>query len=318
MNAEYLLETETGELLGALKALDCQLPEAYEVLEARLDHFKRITQIIDKELQEEPVRLAQLQQRFREHTDEVFQQSWLMKRARVWPEGYPGDYATLEFVYANTPAGAGIGSLLDRYLLTRTLAVAVRSRLRMLSRLLCERAACENGTASWVNLACGPCRELLSVPSQGQRVLWCLDRDANALAYARSLLQQAGRNGERLEWVRANAFKLGRADQIATRFVRPTTIYSAGLFDYIPTPQLVQLIAQIYGALTPGGVLIAPFKDRARYETFDYHWMVNWGFFLQRCESDVHDLMQLAGIPAQNLTMQRDESGVILFVTARR
>lgn len=319
MNPEGLLETETSALVDALRQLDGRAPDAYEVLETRLDYFKRVTQRIEAQLSDAPERLVQLQERFRHSTDPLFQQSWLMKRTRTWPAGYPGDYVTLEGVYANTPQnGSGIGALFDRYLLSRTLAVAVRSRLRMLSRLLQERSLCENGTASWINLACGPCRELLSVPGQAQRTIWCVDRDPNALAYARSLLQQAGRNGDHVEWIQENVFKLGSTSQIVERFGRPSTIYSAGLFDYIPTDILVRCLARFYEALAPGGVLIAPFKDKMRYETFDYHWVAKWNFFLQRSEAEILDLLLLAGVPARQLTTQRDETGVILFVSAHR
>jgi SAM-dependent methyltransferase len=320
MNAECLLETETQELLGFLRHVDCSAPEAYGAIETRLDYFKSVTQTIERQLEGNIDELRRLQQWFREKTDEVFLQSRLMKRVRTWPEGYPGDYVTLELVYANssTGRGKGIGPQLDKYFLTRTLAVAVRSRLRRLAHLLNQRAGSERKPAVWLNLACGPCRELLSVSGKEDRTVWCVDRDPNAVSYAQSLLSNAGRNGDGFRFLKENAFRFGNADVNSDRFGKLTTIYSAGLFDYIPTRQLSKLIGGLYRSLAPGGVLIAPFKDKHRYDTFDYHWIGKWDFFFQRSEDDFRTLMIEAGIPSQKLEMERDDSGVIMFFIARR
>jgi SAM-dependent methyltransferase len=249
MNIRQLLETETAELLTFLRGVNCQSPYAYEVIETRLGHFKTVTQVIDELLKSSSAELRELQQWFRQESDAVFLESRLVKRARTWPEGYPGDYLTLEAVYANTPApGAGLGPLLDRYFLSRTLAVAVGSRLRKLADLLNRRAESEEGPAAWLNLACGPGRELLLVPGRESRTVWCVDRDQNALNYAQHLLREAGRAGDRVEFVNGDVFQLARAEDVIARFGRLTTIYSAGLFDYVRTEHLIRLIF-IYGKI---------------------------------------------------------------------
>lgn len=239
-----------------------------------------------------------------------------MRRARTWPEGYPGDYLTLEAIYANQPQSEGIGRLLDRYFLSRTLAVAVRSRLRMLQRLLSERAADESD-AHWLNLAAGSCRELLSVqPAAQPRRILCIDYDANALEYAERLL--AAHAGDTITFKVENAFRMANAKRNIEQYGKFTTIYSAGLFDYVKSNPLARLIAGLYGSLAKGGVLIAPFKDAARYETFDYHWLVKWHFFLQRSEDDIRQLFADAGVPAERVTAMRDDSGVVLFFIATK
>jgi hypothetical protein len=317
MKVDHLLKTETSELLAFLRNLDPQGPYAYEVIETRLGYFKTITQAVDKELKDDIQELRNLQQWFRQESDVVFLQSSLMKRARTWPEGYPGDYLTLEAVYANTPMPEpGVGALLDRYFLSRTLAVAVRSRLRKLADLLNQRAESEEEPATWLNLACGPCRELLSVAGRESRTVWCIDRDQKALNYAQNLLREAGRAGDKVEFIKEDVFQLANARNNIARFGKPTTIYSAGLFDYVKTEHLIKLIGQFYDSLAMGGVLIAPFKDRRRYDTFDYHWLVKWDFFLQRSEEELCELMTAAGIPVEKLTVERDDSGAVLFCIA--
>src|SRR5690606_32305599 len=185
-------------------------------------------------------------------------------------------------------------------------------RLRMLSRLLDERTAVEIGSARWLNLACGSCRELLAVPpAMTPRQIICIDSDPNALEYAARLLKDRG--GDTLTFKADNAFRLMNARRNVERYGEFSTIYSAGLFDYVKSERLVPLIAGLYGSLARGGVLIAPFKDAMRYETFDYHWLVNWDFFLQRTEGDIRQLFSAAGVPPEYLTVARDDSGVILF-----
>ena len=77
-------------------------------------------------------------------------------------------------------------------------------------------------------------------------------------------------------------------------------------------------MGSLYQSLAPNGLLIAPLKDRCRYETFDYHWGARWSFFLQRDESDFRAIFAEAGIPHDAIAVERDDSGVILFFTVRK
>jgi hypothetical protein len=313
------LRSATADLLATVNSLRGTEPWAYEITEARLDWIKSITRDIEAELRNKPEELRVLQDWFRRATDLVFRESWMMHRVRAWPEGYPGDYVTLEALYANVPRTTnGIGSIIDRYLFSRTLAVAVRSRLRKLTDLLNERAVFENGSSNWLNIACGACRELVSIPPRNGRVIRCIDTDQNALDFAERLIRITHRDGERIEFVRENAFRLSNARRNIERFGPLTTIYSTGLFDYIKTEQLTRFIAHLYDSLAPGGALITSFKDKSLYDTFDYHWLTKWDHFFQRSVDEVHDIFTKAGVPGHYLTTERDDSGVIVFFIAGR
>lgn len=311
---EALLLEKTRELMEFLQRHPWADFDQYEVFAVRMEYFKKITQYIDEELRDRPDELSRLQQLFRQESEPIFQTSGLMTRARSWPGGYPGDYETLEAIYNRTPfVEHGLGNYLDRYFLASTLAVAVRWRLRKLIELLNQRAETEGEDAVWLNVASGSCRELLSVPGKRRRTVWCLDSDARSLDYARNLLRYRYGGGERMEFVCQNALRLVRPDANRRQFGRITTCYSAGLFDYIDTPKLARLLGGLYQSLAEGGVLIATFKDCERYDTFDYHWLVEWHFFLQRTLSECYDVFDLAGIPREQIRMERDATGVILF-----
>lgn len=316
---ERLLLEKTRELLEFLQRHPWDDFDQYEVLAVRLKYFQKITQRIDAELADLPDELSRLQQLFREESEPIFQTSGLMTRARSWPYEYPGDYETLEAIYNGRPwVDRGLGNCLDRYFLSSTLAVAVRWRLRKLIDLLNKRSEEEAEDAVWLNVASGSCRELLSIPGKRHRTIWCLDSDARSSAYATELLRNRYRGGERMEFLCQNAFRLVRPDANLRQFGRLTTCYSAGLFDYIETPPLARLLGGLYRSLAEGGLLIATFKDAERYDTFDYHWLVEWHFFRQRTLGDCYRVFELAEIPHRQIRVERDATGVILFFLVTR
>lgn len=315
-SAARRLEHETEELIRFLEAPERAAPGQEEVIEARLDHFGAVADAVERDLAGDPASIRAAQDRFRAATDPVFQRSWFMRRARTWPEGYPGDYLTLEGVYRAEPRSEGVGAHLDRYFLSRTLAVAVRARLRKLSEILARLAAEERGPALWLNLGCGPCRELLPVPASPERRILCVDQDARALAYARDLLSREA-PGHRAEMLDQNALRFSNAARNRERHGAFQVIYSAGLFDYLETETLVRLLSGLVGSLAPGGALVATFKDAERYRTHDYHWIARWHFFLQRTEEEFRAILGRAGADPERCTVERDESGVILFFVAR-
>jgi len=311
---ESLLLEKTRELMEFLQRHPWGDFDQYEVLAVRFEYFQKVTQYIDAELADRPHELSRLQELFREESEPIFQTSGLMTRARSWPYEYPGDYETLEAIYNCRPwVERGLGNYLDRYFLNSTLAVAVRWRLRKLIDLLNKRSEEEAENAVWLNVASGSCRELLSIPGKRRRTVWCLDADARSSAYANELLRNRYRGGENVEFVCQNAFRLVRADVNLRQFGRLTTCYSAGLFDYVDTPQLARLLGGLYRSLDKDGLLIATFKDAERYDTFDYHWLVEWHFFHQRTLSDCYRIFDLADIPREQIRVERDATGVILF-----
>jgi len=314
MSIPQNLRNEVAEFTAFLDDPDRSEPDQYELVEARFDCLKFTTQALEASGGFPPDDVRGFQEWFQHETNPWLLRSPMVTRARLWPEGYPGDYKTLEGVYANQPSGEGVGLHIDRYFLSRTLAVAVRSRLRRLSELLRLRAAVEQTDVKWLNMACGPCRELQYIsPAIKNRTIFCVDSDANALLYAKKLLatSQVGQ----CQFLAENAYRFANAQRNVKRFGYFSTIYSAGLFDYIPSDRLAIIISSLYHSLADGGVLIAPFKDCTRYETFDYHWASRWHFFLQRSESDFRGVFNSAGVPEDAVRMERDSSGVLLFFT---
>jgi len=306
------LSAQVHELNRFVQELDPESDRAYELLESRLDGIRLLTARLERQGVVNSSNSESLRDWFKAQVAPWLMQSRLMHRATTWPEGYPGDFVTLESVYAREASGQGLARLVDQYFLSRTLAVAVRSRRNELAKILEERARIEGGAGRWLNIACGPCRELtLILDRAAASVVYCVDSDPNALKHAASLLER-GTNWY-FEFIEENAFRFVNAKRTVQRYGSLSTIYSAGLFDYIATDKLVPIIAALYEALAPGGALIAPFKDRDHYETFDYHWLAKWTYFYQRRKVEFDEVFRLADVPESAIKVTRDESGVLLF-----
>lgn len=259
---------------------------------------------------------------FQEQTEPWIGQSYFIKRARIWPRGYMGDFETLEaFYHGYPPTKAGIGLYLDTYSLSSQLALGIRERRATLRERLAQELQMRPAGARLLNIACGSCRELFELGAEIQRhqpYITCLDSDVDALDYAKTLLPSAGLPLDRFNFVKYNALRLANYQKNRQLFGEQDIIYSAGLFDYIPDEPLVKILRALYQLLKPQGRFIAPFKDKTRYATGDYHWLSNWTGFLQRTPAEVEQIFAQAEIPPSAIQQERDKTGIMIFFTVTR
>ena len=110
--------------------------------------------------------------------------------------------------------------------------------------------------------------------------------------YSQLLLHNGEIDITEFEFIKYNALKLASADRTEAAFGKQDIIYSAGLFDYVPTKGLKKIIHSLYNLLDEGGVLIAPFKDKENYQTYDYHWFADWSYFYQRTVEEVARILE--------------------------
>lgn len=251
---------------------------------------------------------------FRDKTDPIFLKSYYFNRARTWPQGYQGDYITMENCYRNIPLSVGIGYYLDLFLLNSSLGQAVRNRIKMLEQLIREELQNRNG-ASILNIACGSCRELmgLAVDIMDYKAdVTCIDNDEDALRFSMKRLSTLGLD-DYVKFFKYNAVRMFDVDSSMSEFRGQDIIYSAGFFDYLPSDFLVRLFRSIYNILKPGGVIIAAFKDADRYDHRPYHWLVDWDGFLQRNPEEFYRIFRAAGIPLSLITEKREPTGIVVF-----
>ncbi|MCU0961300.1 MAG: class I SAM-dependent methyltransferase [Pirellulaceae bacterium] len=258
--------------------------------------------------------VRQKQEEFRRRTDAWFATSYFMQRARTWPRGYPGDFEIIDRAYDNQPLSAGLGRLFDQYFLTTTLAHAIRYRRALMREILADKMR-EHRGARILNIGCGPCREITELApvilDTSARIV-CVDHDQDALAYAAGRLEQCHLQNH-VELRHYNALRMVHAQRNVREFGLFNAIYTIGLLDYLTDDVLVRLLAALHLTLCPRGELIAVFKDCDRYDTTDYHWLVQWTGFRQRTRHDSWRLLELAGIPRDAVTIQRSQDDVMIF-----
>lgn len=296
-------ETDPDKILHDVKIV------ISEVLDACAE-FER--EVKDKDI----IRDARV--RFREKTNPILSKSYLINRTRTWPQGQQGDYKTLEYAYKNTPLSEGIGHYLDLYLLNSDLAPAVRNRIKKLEDLLRDEISMRQ-KPSVLNIACGSCREVFElapeIEKSGAKVT-CIDLDNDALSFAANRLSYTNISpltSNQVKLRKYNALRMFDHELNMSEFGMQDIIYSVGFFDYLESDFLSRLLKASYTLLSPGGKLIASFKDASRYRHQDYHWIADWDGFLQRYEEDFMSIFSEAQIPFSAITEIREETGVIVF-----
>jgi SAM-dependent methyltransferase len=263
----------------------------------------------------DPLPIKQAQVYFREKTHPVLSKSYFVNRARTWPQGHQGDFMMLEQIYKNFPMSEGLGSYLDRYVLSTPLSVGVQERIVKMRDLLKEELI-RRTNPKVLDVACGSCREVFElspeIKASGAKFT-CVDLDPAALEFALDRFAYAGLGEEHAELIQYNALRMFDLETAQTEFGMQDVIYSIGFFDYLPDDFLVKLLRSFYLMLNPGGKLIASFKDAERYPSQHCHWFVDWDGFLQRTEKDFLKVLQDANIPSNAISMSRVASRSIVF-----
>ncbi|GAB4412771.1 MAG: hypothetical protein OHK0032_08870 [Thermodesulfovibrionales bacterium] len=297
---------DPDELLNATAKALTDMTDVFEEFERGVNYDKQI------------IRDARV--RFREKTNPILSKSYCINRARTWPQGYQGDYKTLEIVYRNTPMSEGIGYYLDKCMLSTPLAIGVRERIAKLRDLLEEELA-DRKDPRVLDIACGSCREVFelapAIEESGARFT-CIDLDSDALNFALNRLAYTDIPSDHIQFLKYNALRMFDHELNMEEFGMQDVIYSVGYFDYLRDDFLVKLLNALYMLLNPGGKLIAAFKDVNYYRPQPYHWIADWDGFLQRTKEDFDSLFKQAGIPDSALSTTRVRSEMIIFYTVTK
>jgi len=320
------LEAAADQYMDALKDIESRCTKRdedtdsiYQELTVLSDSMLQVCEQFEDFVNDE-VAIKAAQVAFRDKTEPIISKSYGASRVRTWPQGYQGDYKTIEFIYRNTPMSEGIGYYLDKYMLSATLAVGVRERMRKLAELL-KTEMVKRQYPKVLDIACGSCRELHEIVPEIEKAkahFKCIDLDSDALDFALNRLSYAGLSADRAEFIQYNALRMFDYETAVSAFGMQDIIYSVGYFDYLADDFLVKMLRTLYMLLNPGGKLIAAFKDANRYRSQLYHWFADWDGFLQRTDNDFERLFHQAEIPSSALSVTRVNSGSIIFYIATK
>jgi extracellular factor (EF) 3-hydroxypalmitic acid methyl ester biosynthesis protein len=256
------------------------------------------------------------------------------RRAYDKPLGYAGDFRMMELYFARRLTGDGmfgrfLHSIGQNYALGHTVVAREAVMHDAVEAVLRTEG---QGPVRVLSLAAGPAielRRLLEEDLAPKRPieLILLDQDAAAHEAAsrrlrRTLLERASSNVSLtcLHFSVRQLLKPQTAEE--KRIVGETLsnldlVYSAGLYDYLPTHVAARLTHQVYAMLAPGG----RFLLGNLVEAADTTWMMDYvmGWELQyRVDADMLALAKgLTPAPAQ-LGITRDRTGYCMFLDVRK
>lgn len=238
----------------------------------------------------------------------------LQGRAYCKPRGYAGDFEMIDLIYRNAVCPEPRLTRWDMAWQGHGAAQAVRNRKDYFLALL-DRTTSRHGdtdTVRVLDIASGPARDVaehLQGRPQSPCHFTCLDLDADAIAYARTLVQATGA-GERVGFVNANALRWHSDEQFHL-------VWSAGLFDYLQDNLFVRLLARLWQRVLPGGELVVgnfhPDNPSRPYMELFGNWHL-----LHRSPQQLRELAARAGLPAEQTSVGAEELGINLFLHVRK
>jgi len=273
-------------------------PEDYQELDNwyKNIHLLKKKQIIgDKELNE-----------LRKHFKEAYSTTETLQGfVYNQPHGYKGDFEIIDKIYQYH-----ISEKLekwDNFFQLGSAPKAVRNRKDYFKQLLNEKVTTQSRHYEILNLASGPCRDILEYFEENinsSKVYFdCVEIDENAVKYANQLLASHLKN---IHFYNANIFKFIPEKKYPL-------IWSAGLFDYFNDKTFIRILKRFLLFVARDGELVIgnfhPINPSRRYMEFGL-WHLH-----HRTEAELIQLAQAAGIQDVNrIKIEQEAEGVNLFM----
>ncbi len=221
------------------------------------------------------------------------------------PHGYPGDFEIIEKIYTRHISKDPKLRKYDLFFQAQSAPKAVRNRKQYFKSILKSKIDQSQEPVSILNLASGPCRgvaEFLEENPHAEFHMDCLEIDANAIAYARSLL--GGMNSGRIKFIKGNVFRFIPDQQY-------DLVWSAGLFDYFDNQVFEKLLRRFLGAVTKSGEMIVGNFQPANPTVHYMEALANWHLH-HRDPRSLKQLLQKVG--ANDFSIESEPEGINLFI----
>jgi SAM-dependent methyltransferase len=254
----------------------------------------------------------------------------MVRRSYLKPLGYPGDYQTMLYTYANTFEGeTAFDQVFHKLYAEHPLAYGIRTRKDFIvDQMKQEHAASiarDEEDFRVTSLGCGPAREVVEfIRGSGGtwpgKVSWTLiDQEEETLSVAyrdgqRTLVENHAR-GE-LSCLNLSFGQLLSDTNILSTAPQQDFVYSVGLFDYLREDRAQALVQTLYERLKPGGLLAIGNAIAPNLNFWALEFLVDWTL-LYRTRSQMSKLA--ARLPSQAEVSVATEPGqAYFFLLVRR
>jgi SAM-dependent methyltransferase len=252
----------------------------------------------------------------------------MVRRSYLKPLGYPGDYQTMLYTYANTFEGeTAFDQVFHKLYAEHPLAAGIRTRKDFIVEHMKtehEAALARGNEFRVTSLGCGPAREVVEfIENRGAwpgKVAWTLiDQEEETLSVAyrdgqRALVENRAR-GE-LSCLNLSFGQLLSDPAILSTAPQQDFVYSVGLFDYLRENRAQALVQTLYERLKPGGLLAIGNAIAPNLHFWALEFLVDWTL-LYRTRSQMSKLA--ARLPSQAEVSVATEPGqAYFFLLVRR
>jgi len=222
------------------------------------------------------------------------------------PHGYAGDFEIIDYIYQIKISRVERFQKWDKYFHSQHATKAVRNRKNYFINLVKEKLAAINRPLRILNIASGPCRDVLElleqIPVKDVKI-HCVEMDPNAICYAKNLL---GTLSDSVEFTRENIFKFDTDEKF-------DLIWSAGLFDYFGDKDFIKLLSKIYSWCAPSGeIVIGNFS--VSNPSRSYMEKAGGWYLFHRTEEELKELAVKAGLNDGQIDVKSEPLGVNLFL----
>ena len=282
-----------------------------ETVDMLTEQFNTVLQpLVDEMRASDPKRRLQL----RSMMSDFALRGQIQQRMLAKPQGYSGDYLTLDWLYQQPYEGSRVDDIWNRFMYRNQASRAVRARIDIVRELITETIGSAQGPVRMLDVASGPGRiertviDELTDPDYAVSID-LVDADSDAVEYSQALLADDVPHGYSFSFHHRNAFRFepsGRYD----------AIWCCGLFDYLDERLAVHLLKKLHGWLKPEGTLLVGNFSPACASQHLMEGLYDWTLIF-RTEDEFRQLALSAGLHPDDFTLQSDPTDSVILLKVR-
>lgn len=243
--------------------------------------------------------------------------SYFAKRVQDWPRGYPGDFETIDYLCRNQsihPSGT-LENYLDTYFLNMPVCQQHRNKIKHQSAMMLAsiQSNKENTPVSIAVLGCGSGEDIALIQnkiSHLQPHIYLNDMDNDALLTAQAKCNVI----KNLYLINDNVLRAFRKLRTHGEF---DLILAGGLLDYFDNERTTSIVSHAIKLLKPTGKFFFTNIAKGNPYRILMEYLGNWTL-IERSEADTRQLCIAAGATPENISIEKEETGLTLLVTVKK